>query len=324
MPPPLHPVTNFFFRLSAKTSSFGASFLGLRLPIDGGELRVDRLNDASISATLPWPSWLCRADGQMCLASFLAMLDEVSTFGMGAWDKQHRPGVSVSLSAQRTSTRPISAGEPITFAASLIKGGHSLAWMHLEAYGGGELLATGRHLKFQPAGMPPGYSLLAQPMVLPALHAGLRFWADRQPPASAPAALVPRADAPRAEALSMSEAAVTDAGAAVYSLLADGASPKAFEVALRRHHGNPGATLHGGCGTMLLDAAASASFCAARHVAAPPPVQRMQVSLPGALGVSKPRSAVVAAVVSATQPHAHAVLRNAAGRPTAVEADIWW
>ena len=66
----------------------------------------------------------------------------------------------------------------------------------------------------------------------------------------------------------MTEAAPTDAGAEVYSLLADGASPKSFEVALQRHHGNPGATLHGGCGTMLLEAAASASYCAERGVAA--------------------------------------------------------
>ena len=45
----LHPVTNFLFRLSSKSKSFGASFLGLRLPIDGGELRVDRFSDTSIS-----------------------------------------------------------------------------------------------------------------------------------------------------------------------------------------------------------------------------------------------------------------------------------
>ena len=47
----LHPVTNFLFRLSSKSKSFGASFLGLRLPIDGGELRVDRFNDTSISVS---------------------------------------------------------------------------------------------------------------------------------------------------------------------------------------------------------------------------------------------------------------------------------
>ena len=135
----LHPVTNFLFRLSSKSKSFGASFLGLRLPIDGGELRVDRFNDTSISTTLPLPAWLCRPDGQLCLAGFLAMADEVSTFGMGAWDARHRPGVSVTLSGQRTSSKTIEAGEEITFNASLIKGGHSLAWMHIEALSGGEL-----------------------------------------------------------------------------------------------------------------------------------------------------------------------------------------
>ena len=322
----LHPVTNFLFRLSSKSKSFGASFLGLRLPVDGGELRIDRFNDISISTTLPLPAWLCRPDGQLCLAGFLAMADEVSTFGMGAWDARHRPGVSVTLSGQRTSSKTIDAGEEITFNASLIKGGHSLAWMHIEALSGGELLATGRHLKFQPAGLPPFFAAVSHPLVWPftrsLAHAGLRAWADRQP--SAPMELVPRPDAPRAEALSMTEAAPTDAGAAVYSLLADGASPKSFEVALQRHHGNPGATLHGGCGTMLLEAAAAASYCAERGVAAAPPVQRMHVSLPGALGVTKPRTAVVAAVVSSTKPHAQAVLRGGAGKSTAVEADVWW
>ena len=117
----LHPVTNFLFRLSSKSKSFGASFLGLRLPVDGGELRVDRLNDTSISTTLPLPAWICRPDGQLCLAGFLAMADEVSTFGMGAWDSRHRPGVSVTLSGQRTSSKSIEAGEEITFNAALIR-----------------------------------------------------------------------------------------------------------------------------------------------------------------------------------------------------------
>ena len=121
----------------------------------------------------------------------------------------------------------------------------------------------------------------------------------------------------------MTEAAPTDAGAVVYTLLADGASPKSFEVAIQRHHGNPGATLHGGCGTMLLEEAASASYCAERGVAAAPPVQRMHVSLPGAIGVTKQRTAVVAAVVASKAARA--------GRPARRRRQIdrgrgrcWW
>ena len=86
----LHPMTRFLFRWSAKQKAFAPNSLGVRLPVDGGSLSVDNFDctkTKEISVTLPWPAWLCRPDGQLCLASALAISDEVSTFGMAAWDK---------------------------------------------------------------------------------------------------------------------------------------------------------------------------------------------------------------------------------------------
>ena len=326
-------MTRFLFRWSAKQKAFAPNFLGVRLPVDGGSLSVDKFDctkTKEISVTLPWPAWLCRPDGQLCLASALAISDEVSTFGMAAWDKSLRPGVSVVLSGQReTMTSTIEAGEEITFHSRLIKEGATLAWIHLECRRGDELLATGRHLKFQPTGLPPGWQLLSHPLARPALFTAMRFVTERQPDASS-AAPLPPADATRRQVLSLIEtpSLAADARAAPSALptplLADGVSPVGLTAALSSEHGNPGRTLHGGCATMILDEACGTSYMRARGVPHPPAVQRMSVSLLGAIGVGKRTTAEAIAATSAQEQRAHAILRKPGKGEPAVEADVWW
>ena len=316
------------FRFSARANSFGANMLGLRLADDGGAVHVDRFDSDGFALTLPWPAWLSRPDGRVCLASALAICDEVTTFGMAAYDPKHRPGVSVTLSAQRESDAAVEPGEEMTVASRTIKAGQTLAWMHFEVSRGDEVLLTGRHLKFQPSGLPPGWDFVSRPMLRPALYAAAERYIERYP-ASAPPPLPSRAEARRAH-LSMTAAAAAagdeslDPFLTSSRLISKPVAPAALSAALSRRHGNPGATLHGGCGSMLLEEAAAASYCAARGVAAPPPVQRMDVRLLGAIDVSRPRTVHASAIACAERERAHATLRLPGKATPAVEADVWW
>lgn len=322
----LHLVTRTLFRVSALRRSFGADMLGLRLPEDGGSVRVDHFDSNQCSMTFNWPAWLCRADGQLCLASALAACDEASTFGLAAWDARHRPGVSVTLSGQRVSHAPVRAGEPLTFNSRLIKGGQTLAWLHIDVSNAdGEVLATGRHLKFQSTGMPPGWDIVAHPLLRPALYSAVRHWHTRLAESTPPP--FPASDASRRENLSMTASADSSAADPFLTsapLLSNTAAPSAFTATMTRKYGNPGGTLHGGCAAMLCDETAAASYCAALGTDAPPAVQRMHVSLLGAVDVAKPRLVETSAVTSAVQGRAHATLRVPGKATPAVEADIWW
>jgi len=218
-------------------------------------------------------------------------------------------------------------------------------------------------LKFQPSGQPPGWALASHPLVRPALYQavelanragyspmGERLSKDRPIP-------LPAAGTSRTEALSMVEDFDNDDAAPSLegleeSLLGPDAAAgrKAFTAHLTRQHGNPGGSLHGGCASLILDAAASASFCdaaatasnvsafasgAAAAAAAPPAVQRMHVNLLGAVGVpktskSKKSTVAVRAAVSSTSElptttKGHAALyAPGSAAKKAVEAEMWW
>lgn len=322
----LQLVMRTLFRVSARRRSFGADMLGLRLPEDGGSVSVDHFDSNQCSMTFNWPAWLCRADGQLCLASALAVCDEASTFGMAAWDARHRPGVSVTLSGQRVSHVPVRAGEPLTFNSRLIKGGQTLAWLHIDVSNAdGEILATGRHLKFQPTGMPPGWDVVAHPLLRPALYAAVRYWHTRLTESTPPP--FPASDASRRDNLSMTMSAdhsAADPFLTSAPQLSNTAAPSAFTATMTRKYGNPGSTLHGGCAAMLCDETAAASYCAALGTDAPPAVQRMHVSLFGAVDVAKPRLVKTSAVTSAELGRSHATLRVPGKATPAVEADVWW
>jgi len=341
-------MTAALFRMTSRSSSFGGTLLGLRFAETGGAAAIDHLDATSISVLLPWPAWLCRDDGQLCLSAALAIADETSTFGMASWDKQLRPGVSVSLSGERTtsssSSAAIEAGETITFASRLSKGGASLAWIDLEVLRGDELLITGRHLKFQPSGLPPGWSIISHPLCRPALYKameiaeqkGLTPFGERLPSSDeAIAALppLPPAGTLRMDVLGMAEQSSSSTEVAESSSPSSSSSfSTTFEVGLTRQHGNPGASLHGGCASMLLEEAASAGYRAASGASAAPAVQRMHVNLLGAIpvpGLGKPpKPILVSSNVNVADRRAHAVLQRApppsAHAAPAVEADVWW
>ena len=318
-----YPASRFMFRLSSRLNAFGPSRLGLRLQEDGGDGVVNHIDERSIAITLPTPAWLSRADGLLPMAASLATLDEISSFGMVAWDERLRGGVTVTLAGERTSSARVEPEEPLTYLSHLIKGGQTLSWIHMEVRNAsGEVLLTGRHLKFLPAGLPPFWATLAHPMLRPLMYRIMEMHVSRQP--DAPAMPLPAAGTPLMDVLAMRASDDASAAPLADPLLPDAASPLLFAAELSRQHGNPGVNLHGGCASMLCEEAASSSFCAARGVEAAPPVQRMRVSLPGAIDVRTPTTVEVAAVASAAEARAHAVLRAPGKQVAAVEAEVWW
>jgi acyl-coenzyme A thioesterase PaaI-like protein len=165
--------------------------------------------------------------------------------------------------------------------------------------------------------------ILSHPVLRPLFYAAVRRWTEQ--PYAQTAMALPDASCSRLEALSMREADADVAAAlAAEPLLADAGPPTAFVAELGPRHGNPGVTLHGGCSALLCDEAASASYCAARGVAAPPPVQRMQLSLLGAVDVKRKTSVEFVAATSESEPRAHATRRRAGRQGAAVEAEVWW
>ena len=122
-PTMVHLCTRAMFRYSSRVNSFGATHLGLRLPEDGGSVTFNHVavDDKCISLSFAWPQWLGRPDGQLCMASALAVCDEASTFGMAALDPEHRPGVSVTLSGQRTSNAQIEPESSVTIRSRVMK-----------------------------------------------------------------------------------------------------------------------------------------------------------------------------------------------------------
>ena len=332
-----HPMTRMLFRMTSRSNSFGAAFLGLRVPEAGGGANaatVSHMDSTSIAVSLPWPAWLSRADGQMCLAAALAIADETSTFGMAAWDAQLRPGVSVSLSGHRTAAAKIDPGEKITFASRLIKGGATLAWIDLKVFRGRDELPlmSGRHLKFQPSGLPPGWSLLAHPLCRPALYSAMEMavqngYSPFERLSTADPIPLPAEGTSRMDALSIVGPCDAEPQTAD-PLLPGDAVHKTFTASLTRQHGNPGASLHGGCAAMLLDEVASAGYRSTMAVEAAPPVQRMHINLLGAIPVPRhakpPRPVALRTAVSAAEARAHAVLSAPGKSVAAVEADVWW
>lgn len=202
--------------------------------------------------------------------------------------------------------------------------------MHFEVLQGDELLITGRHLKFQPGGLPPGWSLLFHPLTRPASYGMIRRWLASLPENSE-ASPLPSPSHARMESLGMTAAASQTHDSFLHDcrLLTDHPVPvSAFSVAVDARFGNPGQNLHGGYASMLLDETASATFRKVFGNAEAPPVQRMHVSLLGAINVKKPKSIeTTASVESATKAHgarAHCTLRVPGKATPAVEADIWW
>jgi len=86
----IQSVAEIFWRF-ASSSPYGwfSYHLGLRLPQEGGSLDIRRIDETSSLISSTVPPWLCNADGRVCLAGAMALVDEVSTYGaIVPWDKQ--------------------------------------------------------------------------------------------------------------------------------------------------------------------------------------------------------------------------------------------
>ena len=165
-------VAERLWTVSTRLGSFGNT-LGLVLQRDGGKLKPHRIDDRATHWSVPYPPWATRKDGRLCLATALALADEVSSYGgMACWDERGRPGITISISAMladRTEPPRVSVGEELHFVSRKLKTGRQLGYMELEIWRGapsddayyhaasasasasasssGELLAVGRHSK---------------------------------------------------------------------------------------------------------------------------------------------------------------------------------
>ena len=158
------------WRITTRLGSFGTT-LGLILNRDGGKLTPRRIDDAATEWSVPWPQWASRSDGKLCLATALALADEVSSYGgMSCWDNRCRAGLTLSISARLVGHEPpsVAPGEELHFVSRKLKTGRQLGYMELEVWRGSpsdeqyyhqtgnnasaasssaELLAVGRHSK---------------------------------------------------------------------------------------------------------------------------------------------------------------------------------
>ena len=105
------------------------------------------------------PKHLCMtAEGtstKLPLSVLMSVFDDVSTWPIVVKDKQHRPGVSVHLSAELLDpSRPITPSTPLRIESIVDKSGRMLAFCSINAYNrdSGELVAVGKHTKFLPMG----------------------------------------------------------------------------------------------------------------------------------------------------------------------------
>ena len=166
-------VAETLWSVTSRYGSFGTA-LGLILQRDGGRLTPVRMDSAATEWQMPWPNWAARSDGKLCLATALALADEISSYGgMACWDKKRRAGLTLSISATlagRSSGEvpSVASGEPLHFVSRKLKTGRQLGYMELEVWRGSpsdeqyyhasspasssssssaELLAMGRHSK---------------------------------------------------------------------------------------------------------------------------------------------------------------------------------
>ena len=106
-------------------------------------------NELSIDYTVP-PA-LCREskDGSshFTVSATLALLDDFSSYALMMQDRNHRPGVSVTLNTE--IIRKCQAGDKIKLVSRCDKIGKSIAFCSMELRGvDGELLARGKHIKY--------------------------------------------------------------------------------------------------------------------------------------------------------------------------------
>lgn len=123
-------------------------------------------NELSIEYTVPAP--LCRpnSDGSsfFTASAILALLDDFSSYALMLQDRNHRPGVSVTLDTE--IIRLCHAGEKVRLVSRCDKIGKSVAFCSMEILSlKGDVLARGKHIKYVKMGF--GWDLLTSFLLFP-------------------------------------------------------------------------------------------------------------------------------------------------------------
>ena len=340
--PRLARVADTMWLLTTRHGSFG-TMLGLILPADGGRLRYRQLDDRQSVVTAPWPAWAARKDGALCLATALALHDEISTYGgMACWDARHRPGVSISIAGQLVgrgwTTPSVEPDEELSYVTRRLKAGRVLGYLELEIWRGepgdssSELLAVGRHSKAMEMPLSGAqqmlYRAVSHPSVFPRVQPLLQRWLEGRPVAPWPSA------AARAECFPALQPADGNdqlgGDTALFSVPGAGAT-QLYSAALRPQWANAIGTLHGGAACILGEHAAATAYRAAEGGApgeAAPPARALAVNLLSGL-VCDGRHARVAAAIAASGPEgaspmALATLSHQHDRGRGVECAVWF
>lgn len=123
-------------------------------------------NELSIDYTVP--AALCRVDtngkSYFTVSAILALLDDFSSYALMLQDRNHRPGVSVTLDTEILKT--CQAGDKIRLVSRCDKIGKSVAFLSMELLSAkGDVIARGKHIKYVKMGF--GWDLLTSFLLFP-------------------------------------------------------------------------------------------------------------------------------------------------------------
>lgn len=123
-------------------------------------------NELSIDYTVP--AALCRVDANgksnFTVSAILALLDDFSSYALMLQDRNHRPGVSVTLDTEIIKT--CQAGDKIRLVSRCDKIGKSVAFLSMELLSvKGDIIARGKHIKYVKMGF--GWDLLTSFLLFP-------------------------------------------------------------------------------------------------------------------------------------------------------------
>jgi acyl-coenzyme A thioesterase PaaI-like protein len=138
-------------------------------------------NELSIDYTVPAP--LCRNSSggspQFAVSAMLALLDDFSSYALMMQDRNHRPGVSVTLKTE--IIRPCKAGDTVKLVSRCDKIGKSVAFLSMELRSAfGDVLARGKHIKYVKMGF--FWDLLTSAVLFPLVLAILEYTVKRKAP----------------------------------------------------------------------------------------------------------------------------------------------
>jgi len=131
-------------------------------------------NELSIQYVVPPSVCQTTAAGthQLAVSAVLALLDEYSTYALMIQDRNHRPGVSVTLDIELF--KPVCVGENVRLVSRCDKIGLSIAFISMEIISAkGELVARGKHIKYVKMGLV--WDILTSFLLFPLVLAFLEY-----------------------------------------------------------------------------------------------------------------------------------------------------